>query len=347
MTSTRAMRLRTGGLLAGGPTAVVFAATLAWCAAIDPAAAADFVMKVGTATINETQHQFIKFYKDEVEKASGGRIEVQIYPASQLGPIPREIEGVQLGNIQGYVGPVDFFVGVDPRFGLFSTPMLFRDEANAAATIHDPTVEKAIFGLAAPKRMVGIATLDLGASDYGAKNPIMRLADFSGKKLRINGTELEREKMAKLGATGIGMPLSEVVPALDQGTIDGTISGLSVFVSFKMNDLLKVVTVTNDTFIISLAVVSKPWLDTLPADLQKIVIDSGEAVQAKAQAWEVDFTNKLANDWVALGGTVHKLPPDDLARMKTLLDPVGDEATKNQPAVRDMLQMVRAAAAKN
>jgi len=225
-----------------------------------PAVAADFVMKFGTATINETQHQFIKFYKDEVEKASNGRIEVQIYPASQLGPIPREIEGVQLGNIQGYIGPVDFFVGVDPRFGVFSAPMLFRDEPNAAATVHDRAVQSAMFELAAPKRMVGIATLDLGSSNYGAKSPILRLSDFSGKKLRINGTELERQKMAKLGATGIGMPLSEVVPALDQGTIDGTISGLSVFVSFKMNDLLKVVTATNDTFIISIAVVSKPWL---------------------------------------------------------------------------------------
>jgi TRAP-type transport system periplasmic protein len=344
MKSSRAIRLGTGCLRAGGPTV---AAALALCALISSAAAADFVMKVGTATINETQHQFIKFYKEEVEKASGGRIEVQIYPASQLGPIPREIEGVQLGNIQGYIGPVDFFVGVDPRFGVFSTPMLFRDEANAAATIHDPTVQKAMFDLAAPKRMAGIATLDLGASDYGAKNPIMRLADFSGKKLRINGTELEREKMAKLGATGIGMPLSEVVPALDQGAIDGTISGLSVFVAFKMNDLLKVVTETDDTFIISLAVLSKPWLDTLPADLQKIVIDSGAAIQAKTQAWETDFTKKLASDWTAMGGTVHTLPADDLARMKPLLDPVGDEATKNQPTVHEMLQLVRAAAAKN
>jgi TRAP-type C4-dicarboxylate transport system substrate-binding protein len=312
-----------------------------------PARAADFVMKVGTATINETQHQFIKFYKEEVEKASGGRIEVQIYPASQLGPIPREIEGVQLGNIQGYVGPVDFFVGVDPRFGVFSTPMLFRDEANAAATVHDPAVKKALFDLATPKRMVGIATEDLGASDYGAKNAIMKLADFSGKKLRINGTEMERQKMAKLGATGIGMPLSEVMPALDQGTIDGTISGLSVFVAFKMNDLLKVVTVTNDTFIISIAVVSKPWLDTLPPDLQKIVIDSGAAVEAKTQQWEVDFTKKLENDWTALGGTVHTLSADDLKQMKTLLDPVGDAVTKDQPPVHDMLQMVRAAAAKH
>lgn len=347
MTFTRANRLGARRFRAGGPTIVAFVAAVAFRALISPAPAADFVMKVGTATINETQHQFIKFYKEEVEKASGGRIEVQIYPASQLGPIPREIEGVQLGNIQGYVEPVDFFVGVDPRFGVFSTPTLFRDEANAAATIHDPTVQKAMFDLAAPKRMVGIATVDLGASDYGAKNPIVRLADFSGKKLRINGTELEREKMAKLGGTGIGMPLSEVVPALDQGTIDGTISGLSVFVAFKMNDLLKVVTVTNDTFIISLAVVSKPWLDTLPADLQKIVTDSGATIQAKTQAWEADFTNKLASDWTAMGGTVHTLPTDDLARMKTLLDPVGDEATKNQPAVHEMLQLVRAAAAKN
>jgi len=333
-----------GGALAA---AAALAAALATLAPAAPAAAADFVMKFGTATINETQHQFIKFYKEQVEKASGGRIEVQIYPASQLGPIPAEIQGVQLGTVQGYVGPVDFFVGVDPRFAAFSTPMLFRDDANAAATVRDPAVQKAAFDLVAPKRMVGIASFSLGASDYGAKKPIMTLADFQGKKLRINGTEMERQKMAKLGATGIGMPLSDVVPALDQGTIDGTISGLSVFVAFKMNDLLKVVAVTNDTFIISLAVVSKPWLDTLPPDLQKVVIDSGAALQARTQQWEVDFTKKLAGDWATMGGTVHMLSAGDLAKMKTLLDPVGDAVTKDQPAVHDMLQMLRAVAAKN
>jgi len=314
---------------------------------IAPASAADFVMKFGTATINEGQHQFLKFYKEEVEKASGGRIEVQIYPASQLGPIPREIEGVQLGNIQGYIGPVDFFVGIDPRFGVFSAPLVFRDDVNAAATVEDPAIQKTMFDLVTPKRMTGIATLGLGASDYGAKKPIMTLADFSGKKLRINGTELEKQKMAKLGATGVGMPLSEVVPALDQGTIDGTISGLSIFVAFKMNDLLKTITVTNDTFINSIAVVSTAWLDTLPTDLKKIVVESAIPVQAKTQQWEFDFNKKLAKDWEGLGGTVHPLSADDLAKLKTLLAAVADDATQGQPAVHDMLQMVRAAAAKH
>ena len=254
---------------------------------------------------------------------------------------------MQLGNIQGYAGPVDFFVGIDPRFGVFSAPMLFSSDVNAAATIHDPAIEKAMLDLVTPKRMVGIATLGLGASDYGAKKAILTLADFSGKKLRINGTELERQKMAKLGATGVGMPLSEVVPALDQGTIDGTISGLSVFVAFKMNDLIKTITITNDTFINSIVVVSKAWLDTLPPDLQKVVIDSGTPVQAKTQAWEFDFTKQLEQQWATLGGTVHRFSADDLAKMKTLLAPVADDATKDQPAVHDMLQMVRAAAAKN
>ena len=340
--STRTIGFRPGHCLALGA-----AAALGLLALAVPASAADFVMKFGTATMNETQHQFIKFYKEEVEKDSGGRIEVQIYPASQLGPIPSEIQGVQLGSVQGYIGPVDFFVGVDPRFGVFSAPLLFKSNENAIATVQDPAIQKAMFDMLAPKRMVGLATMDIGASDYGAKKAIMRLSDFAGKKLRINGTELEREKMAKLGATGIGMPLSDVVPALDQGTVDGTISGLSVFVAFKMNDLLKVITVTNDTYIISLAVVSKAWFDTLPPDLQKVVIAAGAKTQAKAQQWNIDFTKSLVATWTKLGGTVHTLPDDDLAKMRTLLAPVADQATKDQPAVHDMLQMVRAAVAKH
>ena len=322
-------------------------ACLAMLALAAPAGAAEFVMKMGTATQNETQHQFLKMYKEALEKASGGRIEVQVYPNSQLGPIPREIEGVQLGSIQGYIGPVDFYVGVEPRYGVFSSPMLFRDEANAAATVHDPALQPVILGLAQSKRMIGIATLGIGSANYAARKPLMRLADFDGKKLRINGTALERAKMSALGATGIAMPLSEVMPALSQGTIDGTISGTSVFVSLKMNELVKTITVTNDTMLVSLAVVSQVWLDKLPPDLKKIVVDTAQTVQPEAQKWQVEFTKQLDADWVKLGGTVHRLSAEDYAAMKTKLGGVADEVTKDQPAVHDMLVKVRETAAKH
>jgi TRAP-type C4-dicarboxylate transport system substrate-binding protein len=137
------------------------------------------------------------------------------------------------------------------------------------------------------------------------------------------------------------------MPALSQGTIDGTISGLSVFVGFKMSNLVKVITVTNDTFLVSLTVVSQVWLDKLPPDLRKIVVDTGQAVQQKTQDWEVEFSKQLEADWKQLGGEVHTLSADDYAKMKTLLGDVGDEVSKDQPAVHELLVKVRAIAAKH
>ena len=305
-------------------------------------------MKFGTATINETQHQFIKFYKEEVEKASGGRIEVQVYPASQLGPIPREIEGVQLGNIQGFIGPVDFFVGVDPRFGVFSAPLLFKDDANAEATIHDPGGRKRRCSIS-PRPSAWSAS-PLWRSAHPTTAPRSRsctLADFNGKKLRINGTELERQKMAKLGATGVGMPLSEVMPALDQGTIDGTISGMSVFVALKMNDLIKMITVTNDTYLIAIAWCRSRGSIRCRRTCRRSCSTPACACRRGRRTGRSTSPRSWMQTGQALGGEIHKIAADQVGAMKDLLGPVADEATKDQPAVHDMLQMVRAVAAKN
>ena len=63
---------------------------------------------------------FARNYAAALEKDSGGRIKVEVYPASQLGSIPRQIEGTQFGAIQCEVVPPDFMVGLDERFPLFS-----------------------------------------------------------------------------------------------------------------------------------------------------------------------------------------------------------------------------------
>jgi TRAP-type C4-dicarboxylate transport system substrate-binding protein len=312
-----------------------------------PAAAAEFTMKFGTATFNETQHEYIKMYKEALEKASGGRIEVGVYPRSELGPIPRMIDGLQLGTIEAYIGPADFFVGVDPRFGVFSTPTLFKNKDQASAVVMDPALNGFVLGLGVPKGVVGISTFCVGASNYAAKSPIMRLSDFAGKKLRVNATAMEREKMKRLGATAVPMPLNEVLPALQRGVIDGTMSGTSIFVSMKFNDVVKVVTVTNDTMLVAVAMVSKVWLDKLPPDLRKMVVDIGLQTQTRAHAWELDFSKSLEKKWVEMGGQMHPLPPEDLAKMNAMLKSVGDDVSKDQPAVLDALNKVRAVVAKH
>jgi TRAP-type C4-dicarboxylate transport system substrate-binding protein len=330
--------LRAAGKLAAGVAALAFAFAAS-------AGAAEFTMKFGTATFNETQHQYIKFYKEALEKASGGRIEVGVYPRSELGPIPRMIDGLQLGTIEAYIGPADFYVGVEPRFGVMSTPMLFRSGDHASDTVMDPAINGTILGLAESKGIVGLATFGIGPSNYTAKTPIMTLADFSGKKLRVNATAMEREKMKRLGATAVPMPLNEVLPSLQRGVIDGTMSGTSVFVSMKFNDVVKVITVTNDTMLVSLAVVSKAWLDKLPPDLRKMVVDVGHDIQGRAHKWEQEFSKGLEKQWAEMGGQIHTLPADDLAKMKAMLASVGEDVSKDQPAVLDTLKKVRTVAA--
>jgi TRAP-type C4-dicarboxylate transport system substrate-binding protein len=309
--------------------------------------AADFTMKIGFVTINDQNQQWATWYKEAVEKGSNGRIEVQIYPASQLGPVPRQIEGIQLGTIEAVLLPADFFVGLDPRYGVFSVPGLFKDMKNAAAAVSDPELNKEILALGESKGMVGITAFVYSAADYFAKDPIRKLDDFKGKKFRINATPAERERMKVLGATAVPLPTNEVVPALQRGAIDGTQSAIALFVNFKYNDLGKVLTQTDDTMLVPIAVVSKAWLDKLPPDLQKLVIDEGIKLQGKVQARSFEVVDEMRKKWIGAGGEIVTLTAADQAKLTELLKPVGPEVTKSNPTLNTFYNRVKSVADKN
>src|SRR5260370_33161668 len=111
------MATRRKTLLTAIGAAVLAATTLVGLASPAQAQAGKtFVMKLSTATINDTQHEWLRRFTAAVEKDSGGRIKGEIYPASQLGSIPRQIEGMQVGSIQRWLGPPEFLVASDERY---------------------------------------------------------------------------------------------------------------------------------------------------------------------------------------------------------------------------------------
>lgn len=309
--------------------------------------AADFTMKLGFVTINDQNQQWANWYKEALEKGSNGRIEVQIFPAGQLGPVPRQIEGIQLGTIEAVVLPADFFVGLEPRYGVFSIPGLFKDMKNAAAAIADPALNKEILALGEAKGMVGITAFVYSTVDYFAKEPIRKLEDFKGKKFRINATPAERERMRVLGANAVPMPTNEVVPALQRGAIDGTQSAIALFVNFKYIDLGKVITQTDDTMVVPVGVVSKAWLDKLPRELQTLVIEEGRKLQPRVQARSFEVLDIMRKRWIEAGGEIAKLPAAEQARLNELLKPVGAEVTKSSPPLKAFYERVRGVVEKN
>ena len=233
---------------------------------LGPATAADatYVMKLGLATINDAQHEWCKRFVAMVEKDSGGRIKGQIYPASQLGPIPREIEGVQFGAIQGYIGPPEFLVGVDNRFEIMSAPGLITDMAHGVRVTGDPQLQKLMFGLGANKGIHGVALFVSQPSVDHLRDPIRHLADIKGKKLRVLAADMQQEMIKRLGGSPVAMTLGDVLPAIQQGAIDGAVLALTVDTTMQYYDAAKYITTTGQPFIFSMAFLSKKWFDALP-----------------------------------------------------------------------------------
>jgi hypothetical protein len=120
----------------------IAAALVAASAGSAPAQDKAMTVKLATASLNDVQHEWMKRFAAAIEKSSAGRIRTELYPASQLGAIPRMIEATQLGSIQVWVGPPDFLAGVDPRFELVGAPGVFQDDQHARKTIADPESQR-------------------------------------------------------------------------------------------------------------------------------------------------------------------------------------------------------------
>jgi C4-dicarboxylate-binding protein DctP len=305
---------------------------LAAAFAVTPVLAADFTMKIGFATMNDIQHQWANWYKEALEARSNGRIAVNLFPRGQLGTIASQIEGLQLGTVEAFTTPADFFAGMDPRFGTFSIPLLFKDTVHAEKVLLDPAMNKEILALGADKGVQVVSVYTFAPAHYFGKQPIRRLDDFKGKKLRVNATPAERAKMRQFGASAVPMDLSEVVPGIQQGVIDGTMSAAAVYVNLKFNDIAKVLTEVNDTMIVSVGVVSRPWLAKLPADLRQIVIEEGNKLQARINPQSRVMDESMVKRWREAGGELVKLPDADQARVKQLLSGIGEEVTKDNPS---------------
>ncbi|PYM66159.1 MAG: C4-dicarboxylate ABC transporter substrate-binding protein [Candidatus Rokuibacteriota bacterium] len=312
-----------------------------------PAAAQTYTLKIGNATINDVQHEWQKRWGARVEKRSGGRIRAEIYPASQLGSIPRMIEGLQLGTLEAWIGPPEFLVGHDPRFQALGAPGIFHDMEHAYRVIGDPKFRDTALALGEGKGMKGLSLIVYGPTAYATRKPIRKLDDFRGLKIRVFASPMQTLALARLGATAAPMPLDEVFPALQRGAIDGNRTGITIFTTFKYYDILKTVTETHDAIVTSIAMVSKLWHDKLPPELQKVLVEEGEAVQKELFDWTVDFNNKGRQTWTEKGGELIKLSPADQAELMRRLSTVGDEVVGALPRLKEVYDlMVQTANAK-
>jgi TRAP-type transport system periplasmic protein len=303
-----------------------------------------YLMRITLPTINDPPHQLAKNFAAAVEWDSGGRIKGEVYPASQLGSIPRQIEGVQLGSIQAAFIPPEFFVGIDERFEVMAAPGLVDSLEHGQRVASDPSVLRLVLGLGAQKGLHGVGLYMYQPSSVISRRPLRKLADFKGKKIRIFASDFQSVAFRRLGATPVAMTLADVLPAIQQGTIDSALSGIGIFVSMQYQDASKYVTETNQPATFVVCEVSQKWYDSLPRDLREVVDGAAAREIAAINPIISQAFREQRQAWVTRGGELINLSPDERSAMMNALSTVAEEVSKTKPALSSAYHLVADAA---
>jgi C4-dicarboxylate-binding protein DctP len=227
-------------------------------------------------------------FKELAEKATGGKVKVEVYPNSTLYKDGEEMNALQLGSVQMLAPSLAKFgpLGV-PAFEVFDLPYLFDSYEELNKVTAGP-VGKQLFQKLESKGIVGLAYWDNGFKDMSANKPLHKVADFRGMKLRIQSSKVLDAQMRALGAVPQVMAFSEVYQALQTGVVDGTENPPSNLYTQKMHEVQKYLTISEHGYLGYAVIVNKKFWDGLPPDIRK----SLEGAMVEATKFANDIAKK-------------------------------------------------------
>src|ERR1700682_4308906 len=279
------------------------------------------VHPLGYPTVEAVEHMGKK-----LEKATNGRLSVQMYASMQLGGEKEVIEHAQVGAIQfarvsvGTLGPV-----VDD-LNVLNLPFLFRDTAHMNKVVDGPIGQQLLDKVSnnAAAKLVGLCWMDAGSrSFYDTKRPIKSIADLKGLKIRVIGNPMFVDMANALGANGVAMGYDQVFSALQTGVIDGAENNPPSFVFDNHYQVAKYYTLTQHLIVPEMLVYSKAAWDQLSADDQALIKElSGETQADAGTLW--NKTEDEALDRMKTAG-IEIIPIADKTPFRDAVKPVWDK----------------------
>jgi C4-dicarboxylate-binding protein DctP len=250
-------------------------------------------------------------FKELVEKYTGGKAKVEVYPNSQLYKDKEEIEALQLGAVQMLAPSTAKFAPLGAKeFEALDLPFLFADDA-AYAKAAKGELGQYLMAKLEPKGIKGLAFWDNGFHMVSANKPLLMPADVQGLKVRISGSKIADLYFRRLGALPQIMAFSEVYQALQTGVVDGCENTPSNYYTQKFHEVQKHITNTQHGHLQYAVIVNAKYWAGLPADLR------GQLDKAMDEA--TDYTNSIARQEnidalkaITDSGktTIHNLTPD-------------------------------------
>jgi len=262
-------------------------------------------------------------FKELAEKKLPGKVQVQVFPSSQLFGDAKEMEALLLGDVHLIAPSLSKFDRYTKKLQLFDLPFLFDDIA-AVDHFQSSAVGQGLLKTMTDRGLLGLAYWHNGLKELSTnRDKLERPDDVKGLKFRIQASDVLEAQFRALGANPQKMAFAEVYQALQSGVVDGQENTWSNIYSQKFHEVQKTIAETNHGVIDYMVVTNAKWWDGLSADVRKGL---GEAM-AEATA----FANKMANDFnqedrgrIAAAGKarIQKLTKDDVAAWRKAMEPV-------------------------
>jgi tripartite ATP-independent transporter DctP family solute receptor len=296
---------------------------------------------VGVANAPQT------LYADEVAKLvkerTNGRVEIQVFPNSQLGGVGELVDGVKSGAIS--MGHHDFasLGRIVSETAVFNTPFMYRDPEHAMRATdprQSPALAKINQQLVEKGNMRIVAALFQGTRQLTSKEKVLSPKDMAGKKYRGVPIKLWSSMLTGMGAVATPVEVSELATALATGLVVGQENPLPNIYNLKLYEVQKYVMLTNHMqSVLSVFVNEKAW-QAIPAADRKIMEDTMIEVGMKTLAWDRDTVAKYRKD-LEEKGMVFVEPKDGLD-VEAFRKAVLAQVNKDFPEWTGYIEQIRA-----
>ncbi|MDE2158261.1 MAG: TRAP transporter substrate-binding protein [Burkholderiales bacterium] len=270
-----------------------FGRTLAAAAAVSAAwplgvaAQAPRVIKFSHVVAEKTpKGQAALKFKELVEKTFPGRVQVQVFPSSQLFGDAKELEAVLLGDVHLIAPSLSKFDRYTKKIQVFDLPFLFDDMA-AVDRFQSSPHGRALLESMTGRGLRGLAYWHNGMKQLSDnRERLLRPEDVKGLKFRIQASDVLEAQFRALGANPQKLAFAEVYQALQTGVVDGCENTPSNYLTQKFYEVQKDITVSYHAHLQYAVIVNTKFWNGLPPDIRKEL--------DKAMAEATDYTNSIA-----------------------------------------------------
>lgn len=267
-------------LLAG----LIGAVGLVGAAMSGPVSAAEIVLKAGhSQNAGEPMDLGLKMMNEYLMEATGGKAEIQIFPNMQLGGEVEMIKQVLTGSLDitsPSNAPLTNFV---PELKIFDMPFLFRDEAHMIKVLRGPVLQE-INKIVAKRGIRLLGVYNVGVRHIMSKKPVKSIEDLKGLKIRTMQSKYHMAAFNAFGANATPISYAELYSSLQTGVVDGAEAANTNYFEKKFYEVAPYWGQLGWTILTAPIIMSEKKFASLPADVQKALIEGG----AKAAAWEQD-----------------------------------------------------------